>query len=450
MPFIKLTYRVKLLLRITLILLLGFAGLYLVLDTSYWMISAWLGLAVIFLVIELIRYHEGSSKALREFILYLKQEDFSSLSILDEADEELQDAYKIIQDKFRYLRIEKETHYHYLQRIIEHVDTAMISLDNNLEIQLINKAAKELLQVPGISDLRSIEKIDQELFDLIIRIGTGEREMIKLIRHGKILNISVRATEFSLKKDSYKIISLQDIKSELEEQEVESWQKLVRVLTHEIMNSTIPITNMIGIASDFLIDTDGKPKKIPGLDAGEIDDLLLSLNTAESRSSALSNFVQTTKSLTRIPDPEFTKVSVENLFKRIKGLFKKDLVESGITLSINLKNPDLAIQADLELIEQVLINLVRNAIHAVNKTEKPRVELSAYLTELNNTIMKICDNGVGIEKENLDQIFIPFFTTREEGSGIGLSLSRQIMQVHKGRIDVESEPGHGTCFSLEF
>jgi nitrogen fixation/metabolism regulation signal transduction histidine kinase len=353
-------------------------------------------------------------------------------------------------DKFRFLRIEKEIHYHYLQRVIEHVDTALICLDKDQNIQLINRSAKDLLQIPKIRDLKSLEKIDRNLVSLIRGIRTGQREMISLIRYGKILNLTVRATEFTLEKDTYKIVSLHDIKPELDEQEVDSWQKLVRILTHEITNSTIPITNMIAVAREFLVNGDGKPKKIPGLNKEEINDLVESLAIAESRSKGLVNFVQTTKSLTRIPKPSFREIKVKDLFIRIKDLFKKELELSNIELKFTLKTPDLVLKADLELIEQVLINLIRNSIEAFKETPEPQIELLAEYNNTGRPTIKVRDNGIGINKENLNQIFIPFYSTKKDGSGIGLSLSRQIMKLHKGRIEVESEKGKGTCVRLEF
>jgi nitrogen fixation/metabolism regulation signal transduction histidine kinase len=358
MPLRRLSYRIQVIIRLVLILSLGLAVVIFITETDYWMLAGWLGLLMILLIFELIRFHERSRNALREFLVSIKQEDFSSLSTIDEKDDALQEAYQLILDKFRYLRIQKETHYHYLQRVIEHVDAALICLDNNLDIQLINKSAKDLLQVPDIKDLRSLEKIDINLVTLIREIDSGRREIIRLVRHGKILNLSVRATAFTLEKDKYKIVSLHDIKTELEEQEVESWQKLVRILTHEIMNSTIPITNMVGLARDFLVDDEGIPKDIPGLDKEEIDDLMESLSTAENRSKGLVKFIQTTKDLARIPEPTISEIRVDELFNRLKGFFKNDFKQLKIDFKVILCRSDLVINADLEMIEQVLINLI--------------------------------------------------------------------------------------------
>jgi two-component system nitrogen regulation sensor histidine kinase NtrY len=445
-----LSYRTKVILRIGIILSVGFAGLIIAVETPYWLVAVWLALIIVILIVELIRFHERLKKVLREFLLSIKQEDFSSLSIIDETDKELQQAYQLILDKFRFLRIEKEIHYHYLQRIIEHVDTALICLDKENNIELLNRSAKDLLQITNIRDLKALEKIDKDLVSLIRKIRTGQREMIRLIRHGKIMNLTARATEFTLEKNTYKIVSLHDIKPELDEQEVDSWQKLVRVLTHEITNSTIPITNMISVAREFLVNADGKPKKIPGLSREEIIDLIESLTIAESRSKGLVNFVQTTKSLTRIPEPSFREIKVKDLFTRIRDLFKKELDLSNIELITFINPPDLNIIADLELIEQVLINLTRNAIEALKEITNPLIELGAGKNKAGSIRIYIRDNGHGIEKESLPQIFVPFYSTKKKGSGIGLSLSRQIMKLHRGGIEVESEPGKGSCFTLKF
>ena len=446
----NLSYRIQVIIRLVLILSVGFAAVFLVTGTDYWMVAVWLGLLLILLIIELIRFHERSRNALREFLVSIKQEDFSTLSTLNEKDKELQEAYRMILDKFKYLRIQKETHYHYLQRVIEHVDAALICLDHNLDIQLINKSAKELLQVPDIRDLRSLEKVDKDMVTLIREMDSGEREIIKLVRHGKILNLSVRASTFTLEKDKYKIVSLHDIKTELEEQEVESWQKLVRILTHEIMNSTIPITNMVGVARDFLVDDDGNPKEIPGLAKEDIDDLVESLSTAKNRSKGLVKFVQTTKDLARIPEPTISEIRVDELFNRLKGFYKNDLRQLKIDFKIILCKSGLVINADLEMIEQVLINLVKNAIDAVKDSSRPKIKIMADQNDNQAVVISVCDNGAGIPEENIENIFIPFFSTKKEGSGIGLSLSRQIMKLHRGRIDVETEPGAGTTFKLEF
>lgn len=422
----------------------------LALMTPYWMVSFWLGVLVLGLCVELIRYHERSLRALREFLQFIRQGDFASVSTIDEHNRELQEAYEYILHQFRNLRIERETNYHYLKRVIEHVDTALVCLKDEQHIQLINQAAMQLLQVPEIKEVNALEKVDHELANLIRSIPSGEKEMIRFIRHGRIMKLSVRATSFTLDGQPYKIVSLQDIKSELEEQELESWHKLVRVLTHEIMNSAIPITNMVSVAKKILLGEGDAPREIKGLSREERDDLLESLSTAESRSHGLSAFVQSTRSLTRIPEPHFENLQIDELFKRLDKLFKEELKQASIGLNINISPADLVLRADRDLIEQVMINLLKNAMDALKETGDPVIDLEAFRTRDGGIALRVCDNGQGIKKEDLDQIFVPFFSTKKEGSGIGLSLSMQIMKLHKGRIDVQSEEGEGTCVSLEF
>ncbi|KPK79730.1 MAG: hypothetical protein AMS27_17740 [Bacteroides sp. SM23_62_1] len=446
----RISYKINILIRIILILGSGFTAIIILTQTHFWLVSAWIALAMVILIIELFHYLYRSRKALKEFLLSISQEDFSTLYTADEYDEETTRAYKMILEKFRDLRIKKESHYQYLLRIIEHVDTALICLDHLGNVNLINRSAKTLLEIPDIRDLKPMMKIDSNLVKLIHDTGSGQKALIKIIRNGKLLNLSVRATEFFLENKKYKLVSLQDIKTELEEQEVESWQKLVRILTHEIMNSTVPITNMVSFAREFLVDGKGRPKAVPGLNKEEIGDLVESLKTAEIRGQGLVNFVRSTKSLTQIPRPSFRNVSINELFRRVQNLFKQELHQSGIRLKLAFCQPDILIKADLELLEQVIINLIRNAIEAVSPIAGPLIQLTAEYDTGNTVIIRVQDNGPGIKKEILDQIFIPFFSTKKNGSGIGLSLSRQIMKLHKGSIEVESEPGSGTSFVLKF
>lgn len=446
----RLSFRTGVLIRILLILATGMAAILIASKSTFWLISAWLVVLVIGLIIELLRYHERSHKAFREFLHYINQGDFISISTTDENNSEFQDAYKMLFEKFRNLRIEKEANYHYLKRIIEHVDTALICLQDDREIRLINKSTMDLLSIPEIKDLRGIIRVDEGLARLVENIQSGEKEMIRFIRHGRIMKLSIRATEFTLDGQVYKIVSLQDIKSELEEQELDSWQKLVRVLTHEIMNSAIPITNMVSMAKQILLDENGVSKEIPGLSEEDKEDLMISLNTAESRSQGLSSFVQSTKSLSQVPEPTFGDISVKDLFTRLNKIFAAELKKENITLNVSLQPENLILKADVDLIEQVTINLIRNAVEALRASPEPVIELSACKTSEGSMVLKVQDNGQGIPEDNLDQIFVPFFSTKKEGSGIGMSLSLQIMKLHKGRIDVQSEEGKGTTITLIF
>ena len=405
----RISQRLGIIIRILLILALGFSAILIFTLTPYWLVGGWLGIIMVLLVAELIRYLERSYKVFGNFLQLIRHDDFTTHSKIDPENREFQDIYRFILDKYRNLRIEKERNYHYLKQVIEHVNIALLCLRDEHGIALLNKAAMELLQVPEIKDLRALEKVDRELVLLIQRIRTGEKKLIRFIRHGRMMKLSVRATEFTLEGQLYKIVSLHDIQSELEEQELESWQKLVRILTHEIMNSTIPITNMISMARKILFQEDGGRREMNDLSEEEMEDLVESLTTAESRSKGLSSFVLATQSLSRIPEPTFDDIPVRELFNRIHKIFQTCPGSGSVRMNMELSPEDLTLKADADLIEQVMINLIRNALDALDGVKDAMIRLKGFRTLEGTVTIEICDNGHGISGEHLDQIFIPFF-----------------------------------------
>ena len=242
-----------------------------------------------------------------------------------------------------------------------------------------------------------------------------------------------------------KLVSLQNIQSELEEKELESWQKLIRVLTHEIMNSVAPISSLSNTVNDML--SNGAAKK---LDDVQIDDIKSAVNTIHRRSEGLINFVENYRNLTNIPKPNFEIFSVKVLFDRLQRLLQNDLEKYSIHLVIKVEPISLEVTADSDMIEQILINLIINSTHALKNIEKKIISLSAGLNEKGMIIIKVTDNGPGIPTDIQEKIFIPFFSTKSSGSGIGLSLARQIMRAHRGNIRVSSQQGEETTFTLIF
>ncbi len=446
----KLPYRPALIIRIALIFIAGFVAFYIAFRTHFWLVSLWILLLIIIQIIELIRFHERSTKALKKFLISLKQDDFSNLYSFDEPDQRIRETYEILQEKIQTLHSSKEAHHHYLTMLFEHVNVALISLDQENRIHMMNNATKELFSIPGIKDLKPLEKIDRNLVKAIREVRSGESQVLKIIRHGEMLHLLIRSSEFYILDEYYKLVSFQDIKTEMEEKELESWQKLVRVLTHEITNSAIPITNLIGVIKDIVIARNGKQKKADEIEKKMYADLKECLETIEKRSRGLVNFVNATKSLTQVPKPSFKAVDVSNLFKRIHTLFKPKFKNNRIHFTTKVLVQELTIQADFELIEQVLINLIMNAIEALSDTNDPKIELLAYRKDEMQTQIEVKDNGDGIDEKVMDQIFIPYFTTKKNGSGIGLSLARQIMVIHKGKIHVSSSKGAGTSVILVF
>ena len=306
----------------------------------------------------------------------------------------------------------------------------------------MNKALKNLLKKPYLKDFEALKKLFPELYALINELNAGESDLIKITIQNQLLELSVRLTAFKLRDAPYRLISFQNIQLELEEKELDAWQKLIRILTHEIMNSVTPITSL---ASSLKNLTENKSQIT---DYEDIADIKEGIYAIQKRGEGLLRFTETYRSLTKIPPPKFRLVEAHALLERIHILFKPVLKKHQVDFSLTLPKHMVAFIADVELIEQVIINLLKNAIEATKKIEEPKIIISANKNSLGNAIIEIRDNGSGIAPADLEQIFVPFFTTKKDGSGIGLSLSRQIMRLHKGKIEVQSIVGEGSVFRL--
>lgn len=446
-------FRTQILIRLLLIIAVGFSILYVLTETHFWLVSLWLGLLFVVLFVELLRYIERTHREMENLVIAIQQGEFSNTYYQRPAlkGHMLSKVFNQLVSTFQALRQEKESNHLYLQNIVEQVSIALVCIDQHGKVQLANQAAKALLRKPILRNLEDLRDIDEEFYDTLHQLQTGERTLLRVIIHQQLLQLLVQATEFRLQGRNFKLLSMQDFRSELEEQEVESWQKLIRVLTHEIMNSVIPISNLTAMVNQMLIHVDEEDHiKLNELDEEQLEDLHGSLITIEERTHGLINFVKAYKSLTQIAHPHFRTVEVHMLFRRVHALLKSRFKEKNIEWQDKTEPSGLQLKADFELIEQVLINLVNNAVDALQGTDSPQISLYAFVNDKNQRVIQVMDNGQGIEPEQIDQIFIPFFTTKENGSGIGLSLSRQIMRLHKGNLSVQSVKGEGSIFTLTF
>lgn len=439
-------FRWNVIIRISLIILFGYGSVYVITQTHFWLVSFWLILALIITLVNLIKYVERSRRELANFLLAIKQQDFSN-TYHYKKEKDLNYAFHEINNVLKTLRNEKASNLLYLQTIVEHVRVALVCFDDQMRVQLVNHAAKELFNKNLITTIRSLEHLSDELLDTITHIKSGERELVKLSHGGSVMNLSILATEFKLQGEAFKLVSFQDIKSELEANEIESWQKLIRVLTHEIKNSVIPISTLSDVILQLIKDDEGQPD-LSKLDNEGVEDLVGGLETIESRSKGLANFVKTYDQLTKVPKPDIQPVSVNKLVNRLSNLFKADIEQQSIEFEVLLKE-GLELHVDPDLIDQVLINLLKNAIEALKGQKNPRIRVETFV-ESEEIAIVISDNGPGIPDEIAENIFVPFYTTKESGSGIGLSLSRQIMRLHMGSLEVRSSKTYGTSFSLKF
>lgn len=335
----------------------------------------------------------------------------------------------------------------FFKNIVQHVGIGILTFNKEGSIQIMNTAAKRLLRVDKVDNLDDLREVDNSLVDSFLKLKTGGRELLRLKMGDETLYLSLYAIELTLRGEVMKLISMSNIQSELEEKEMEAWQNLVRVLTHEIMNSVTPISSLAGMVEEEL-DTKLKNSDFL-LKKEEAEDMYLSVQTIGKRSAGLIKFVKEFRNLTHVPKPNLTEVAVKNLLEEMAMLHKKELADHGIVTLVEVQSNDLVLQADKTMIEQVLINLIKNAIQAFDNQQEKKIILSAHTNE-GHVIISVKDNGNGIDADAMERIFVPFFTTKKTGSGIGLSLSRQIMRQHGGQITVKSKLGEGTEFLLRF
>ena len=423
--------------------------------TAFLLVKGWYIYLIILLpilvyqLVDFFRFHQKAQEEIDQFVESVHYRDFSRYFNVKQAPRELQPlrkGFNEINSTFKVISRERETQYVYLQKILELVDTGILSYKISTgEVVWLNESLKNLLGVPYLKTINSLQKRAADIFEECISIKTGENKIITINKETGGIKVVISATAFQTDGEIFKLIAFQNVNEALDETEAKAWQRLLSVMTHEIMNSIAPISSLastlkqrLKAASTALKDEDGR-----------LEDLELGIETIQRRSDGLLKFAETYRNLNKISQPNLKKVLVRDLFENLNQLMGPTFEKKSIELEILLKEPNISIDADMHLVEQVLINLTLNAAEAVKDISEPRISLSAY-TDFNKTILKVSDNGAGISPEVLDQIFIPFFSTRKNGSGIGLSLSKQIMLLHKGNIQVRSKQYEGTAFLLIF
>jgi len=436
------------LLRVILILVLGFTGTYILTSTYFWLVSIWVFALFLFAVWELSRYLTKTRREYGEFLLALAQDDFSSSPPSKQKPDELQQGYQILRDRFVSLRTEMATNSHFLEALLEHAGVALIGFEQESgKITVMNKAAKTLFSSTKFHHVAAFSQSFPEIGGKMTSLKSGQDALVKIQLDGRIHQLSLNARELVLAEVPYKLISIQDIQAALENQELESWQKLIRVLTHEIKNSAIPISTLIDVIQDIILDGE-EFRKLSELDPEELTDIRNGLATISRRSSALVEFVSAYGKLARLPVPRPESINAETLIRDTLRLLEESLRSHNINVNMNC-NDAVVLYADRTLIEQVLINLIKNAREALINTTLPEIQIQCGL-DGDQQYIEVADNGPGMSGETLEQIFVPFYSTKESGSGIGLSLSRQIMRAHRGKLEVYTAPGKGSRFRLTF
>jgi nitrogen fixation/metabolism regulation signal transduction histidine kinase len=346
-------------------------------------------------------------------------------------------------------KIENERTSHFLQSVVDHVDIGLLSFDMNGKIEIYNRAAKKYLNVQQPRQLTSLKTMNEEIFKTLNTIKPGEEILHKIKIDNTLQSILIKATELKFESNILKLVSFQDITNELDKKELDSWQRLIRVLTHEIMNSISPITSLTSVISGYFKNKGNENPVLPEkINPQIISKTLSGLDTIEETGKGLLDFVDKYRSLTSLPKPNLCKFTVDSLFGKCKLLMESNIPDNiKIIASVNPK--DLAIKADYSQVEQILINLIKNAFEALYNNKNGTIHLKAGYGD-RSILIQVEDNGIGISKDIIEDIFVPFYTTKENGSGIGLSLSKQIMQNHNGTISVNSSRGEGAKFTLKF
>ncbi len=447
------SFRLNVIIRVILLIASVLLLVYLFYNTRYTVSAVILCLLVFYQIFTLIMYVEQTNRKLTGFLQSIRHADFSTSFTeqgLGKSFEELNNSFNEVISEFKKYRSEREEHLNYLLTVIQHVSIGMIAYTKDGKVDQYNKAVSDLFRIKHIKNIIDLKKVKDDLPEQLLKMKAGSKMLVKVFVDDELLQLSINATQFKMRGEEFTLISLQNIHNELEEKEIESWQKLIRVLTHEIMNSITPISSLAGTVRGMLLDeTHEELVKMNELDDDDVESVQSALSTIEKRSQGLLNFVEIYRNLTRIPKPNFRYFKVRQIFENAEQLLMPKIEQLNIDCSYKIMPDELMITADPDLVDQVIINLMLNAIDAVKDNEKPIIRMVA--SEVNNKIkIEIRDNGYGIKPDIMDKIFMPFFTSKTHGSGIGLSLSRQIMHLHKGNISVRSKPDEGTIFTLTF
>ncbi|RYG05854.1 MAG: HAMP domain-containing histidine kinase [Chitinophagaceae bacterium] len=405
---------------------------------------------IIYQIVDFYRFQRKAHTELDQFVESVHYRDFSRYFDVKQAPVDLQplrQGFNDINTTFKDISKERETQYQYLQKILELIDTGILMYaEDDGEVVWMNESLKKMIHVPYLKTIASLTKRDEDLYNQINELKPGDSKIGTAHVEKTAFKVLLSATAFQTDGRKFKLVAFQNVNEALDETESKAWQKLLSVMTHEIMNSIAPISSLAETLKRRLQQT----AKSLNDTTGTVDDLEVGIATIQKRSEGLLKFAETYRNLNKITQPNLKRVLVRDLFENLHVLMEPTLDQKNIELDIILKDPDLMVEADINLIEQVLINLMVNAIEAVKDRPESRIILSGYIATTRKTVIKIFDNGLGMSEEVMDKIFIPFFSTKKTGSGIGLSLCKQIMMLHHGNINVQSVEGEGTSFSLTF
>lgn len=438
-------FYLQIVLQILLLIFLTIAGFWMFLHSYY------LGLIPIFLFIvwvsfRIVKHFIEINQKITYFFNAVENEDSTlhySEEIQNKATQELNKSLNRLNRLLQETKLKNKEQEQYYGALLEKVATGILVVNKNGNILQANSEAKKLLNYKTLTHILQLKRVDEKLYQAFATLQENGRKLVKVIHNDTIVQLRLQASSFSSANEDFMLVSVQDIRSELDTKEIDSWLKLIRVLTHEIMNSITPITSLSETIMSYY--TDNK-----NIDNKTISNTVKGLEVINERGVGLIQFVKSYRALTKIAPPTLELVKISSLMDNILILLKNEPFFDKISFATEITPENLSIEVDKTQISQVIINLVKNAIQAVDSVEIPKIKVIARQNIDGHHEIVVLDNGIGIPKELMGQIFVPFFTTKENGSGIGLSLSRQIIRNHRGSIKVYSNPGKLTKFTLVF
>lgn len=440
---------INIIIRTLLIVVVSIIFAFSILTTNYIFTISLLVIILMIQVWEFIHYMNKANQKLGHFLSQFKTPNQNSKHPKPSQSEKqgLEHLFNTINEIILDKSIKAESQFHYLQSVVDNTQSGILSFNKeNGKIEFINKTASNYFGTKRLSSLDYLKDKYPHIWKTITEIKAGEQKVESLNSQHGLVQISIKCSIMKFKDRTVQIISMHNIQAELEENELESWRKLVRVLTHEISNSIAPITS---ITNSLIKLLDSDESTTENLLSDIRLDSINGLETIQNRSLALKSFIEKFRNLTRIPQLKTEVFRLRSILEQCYILFEQELFEKNIQLKISCIDDEITAIGDQHLLEQVMINLLKNAIQACDK--KPsEIIISASKKKNGKNYITVSDNGSGIDHEQLSQIFIPFYTSKEEGSGIGLSLCRQIMRLHNGTIIAESKKGEGTTFILKF
>ncbi|TNE62424.1 MAG: PAS domain-containing protein [Alphaproteobacteria bacterium] len=450
MGFKKFSLLLALRLMLIMLTLLGLA--YLIIVPGYHAATLLVFGITSALTYEVFQFVAKTNAELTRFLDAARYADFSqrfNLQGLGAGFGELGEAFTDILGRFQAVRAGQEEELRHLKALIEHVPAPLISLHGTGKVTLWNNAARRLFGSAHVTRLADLHQFGPELAKHVTTLQAGERRLVSFVAEGLEQQLTVAASQIVIGGKVEKLLSLQDIQSELDVAQLQAWQDLVRVLTHEIMNSITPVASLAKTAVDLVEDAASRVPDNPEV-VEELADVRDAVTTVARRSDSLMQFVSSYRRLTRLPPPSRALVRIEELFSHVVRLAAQDWDQKGLALSVNIEPSELDVNADRDMIEQVLINMLQNAEQALKDVQGATVWLSARLNRRGRVSIELSDNGPGVPADIAKKIFVPFFTTKRDGSGVGLALTRQVMIAHGGSVSLSDRDGGGAKFTLTF